>query len=127
MTIKNKMIATLTVLILFIAGLALLNHVNQSRIADKTAIALALSDANASVLHARLFQRYSMMEPTVAAHAAAAREHLQKAKAFIGDAHKLMVLTEAKARATRHTVNIRTDKMINHFFPNQNAINSELR
>lgn len=101
MTIKNKLIATLSVLILFIAGLALLNQVNQARIADKTAIALALSDANASVLHARLFQRYVMMEPDVAAHVSKVQASLQQAKDRINDAKKKMQLEEAKSQATR--------------------------
>lgn len=100
MTIKNKLIATLAVLILFIAGLALLNQTNQSNIADKTAIALALSDANASVLNARLFQRYSMMEPDVVTHVSTVQASLQNAKGHINNAKNRMQLNDAKGQAS---------------------------
>lgn len=79
-TVKQRLIFTLVVLSTLIVLVGALNMVNQSVARTKGNIALQLSEVDASVYAARLYQRYTMMEPENERHVKRTNSALDKAE-----------------------------------------------
>lgn len=103
MTVKRRLIFTLVVLAASIVLVGVFNMVNQSSARTKGQIAILLSEVDANVYSARLYQRYTMMEPDNKQHVDSTNSALNKATETAQNALSLMQI-DASRRATEQII-----------------------
>lgn len=96
MTLKQHIIVTLSFFSVLIVGLGSFNISNQSTVHTKVQIALLLSDVDTQFYAARLYQRYTMMEPESSQHPLKVNEFLNKARSSAQSALNKMKIAESR-------------------------------
>lgn len=101
MTLKQRISGTLVVLSVLMLFVGISNTLSQSSARTKTQIALLLSDVGSEIYAARLYQRYTMMEPQNEQHPIQVRENLSNATKAAQEALVLMQLPESQQQTKR--------------------------
>ena len=97
MTLKQHIILTLSFFSALIVGVGAFNIANQSTVHTKVQIALLLSDVDTQFYAARLYQRYTMMEPENAEHPIKVTNLLVQAKKSAQTALDMMKILTSRS------------------------------